>query len=301
MQRALAGVYPALQLFELDAELTELLQRFKPDVVVPVLHGRPGEDGTVQGYLEMLGYSYVGSDVISSATTIHKVLAKQMFQMARLPVAKDMVLYQDDLACMAQTKPLLDDIQKQLGKDIVVKPATQGSALGITRVKTMACQQALETALEYDTTLLLEEDISGREITVGVLEKAAVPESLPALEIVTPENSWYDYEHRYAADGARHLIPAPIPEALTYALQQAALSAHRVLGCRDLSRADFIVTATHDFYLLEVNSMPGMTATSLYPDAARAAGYDLSTLMQIFIDNAWRRGAGAIEAQAALP
>lgn len=299
MQRALVGLYPALQLFELDAELTGLLQRFQPDVVVPVLHGRPGEDGAVQGYLEILGYSYVGSDVISSATTIHKVLAKQMFQMAGLPVARDMVLCQDDLARIGRAKPPLADIQKQLGEDIVVKPATQGSALGITRVKAAACQQALATALKYDTTVLLEEDITGREITVGVLEKAAVPEPLPTLEIITPGDSWYDYEHRYAADGSRHLIPAPIPKDLTEALQDAALTAHRVLGCRDLSRADFIVTATHDFYLLEVNSMPGLTATSLYPDAARAAGYDFPTLMQILIDNAWRRGAG--EKQAALP
>lgn len=291
---ALRDGFDAVECFELDATLTDSLQGFAPDVVVPMLHGAPGEDGTVQGYLEILGYPYVGSGVESSACALNKIIAKQLFSLAGLPVVRDRILNRDIMSQGGISHNLLQSIKRDLGAQLVVKPAAQGSALGVAQIHTDDLQKALEEAFKYDTQVLLERRIVGREITVGVLEKSAEkhPEALPVTEIVTPEHSWYDYDHRYASDGAEHLIPAPLPGSLTKALQDAALAAHKALNCRDLSRADFIVTQESSFHLLEVNTMPGMTATSLYPDAAQAAGYSLSDLMAILVDNAWRRGPG---------
>lgn len=288
---ALSNSFPALTVFELDAELTRNLQHFKPDVVVPVLHGPPGEDGTIQGYLETLGYPYVGSGVTASACAMNKIIAKQLFHLASLPLVKDMILHQNEVQSADDYQIIIERIQRRLGERIVIKPASQGSALGIARVHTQDAQDALQQAFEYDKTLLLEQRIDGREITVGVLQKEGGSEfeALPVIEVTVPEKTWYDYDHRYAADGAKHLIPAPLPARLTKSLQNTAIEAHKVLGCRDLSRADFIVTAAGQFHLLEVNTLPGMTATSLYPDAARVAGYNLTELMLLLIHQAWHR------------
>lgn len=287
VKEALSVHFPALAQFELDHSLTAKLQDFNPDVVVPMLHGPPGEDGTTQGYLETLGYPYVGSDHASSAYAMNKIVAKQLFRLAKLPVVKDMVLNQNNLGTQ---QDLHQRISQELGERVVVKPINQGSALGIVRTHLSALDGILKEAFKFNTLVLLEQFIDGREITAGVLEKSdEEPEVLPITEIITPANTWYDYKHRYAPDGAEHVIPAALPKDLNAALKQATLQAHQALGCRDLSRSDFMVTKANDFYLLETNTLPGMTPTSLYPDAANKAGYSLPALMAIFVDNAWQR------------
>ena len=287
VEEALSVHFPTLAQFELDHSLTSKLQNFNPDVVVPMLHGPPGEDGTIQGYLETLGYPYVGSDHSSSAYAMNKIVAKQLFQLAGLPVAKDIVLSQNSLG---RPQDLLQRVSRELGEKVVVKPINQGSAVGVIRTHLSAMDAVLEEAFKSNSAVLLEQFIDGREITAGVLEKiGAEPEVLPITEVITPANTWYDYQHRYAPDGAKHVIPAALPKGLSRALQQATLQAHQALACRDLSRSDFIVTKTNDFYLLETNTLPGMTPTSLYPDAASKAGYGLPALMAIFVNNAWQR------------
>lgn len=281
---ALKTNYHTVTNFELDSSLTAHLTQYAPDVVFPVLHGPPGEDGTFQGYLEILGLPYVGSNVSSSAVAMDKVIAKQVFAAAGLPLAKQQVVTRDlSIAdCIQQISPL--------GNDVVVKPASQGSALGVTRVSNEnELASALQQAFQYDPRLLVEERVFGKEITVGVLETANGHKALPVTEITTPENAWYDFEHRYTKGLSEHVIPAPLSEAQILRLQDIAIRAHKALGCRDLSRADFVVADDNREILLEVNTLPGMTPTSLYPDAAAHFGYDFAALVSLLVERAANR------------
>ena len=284
MTAALLKNYSNTENFELDQSLTATLQAFGPDVVFPVLHGPPGEDGTLQGYLEILGYKYVGSPVQASAVAMDKIIAKQVFASRRLPLAQQVVV--DSTMTIAECV----EHARDLGSDVVVKPASQGSALGVTRVSNdNELSAALEAAFQFDPRILIEQRIFGREITVGVLETDQGFEALPVTEIVTPENAWYDFQHRYTAGLSDHLIPAPLPEPQLKRLQNIAVAAHRALGCRDLSRADFVVAGDDEEVLLEVNTLPGMTPTSLYPEAADHYGYDFERLVRHLVEQAAAR------------
>jgi len=293
-----AGVAAALRqrcaevtCIELDDGLVDALRAFGPDVVFPALHGPPGEDGTVQGLLEMLGYPYVGSGVRASACAMDKLVSKQIFRAADLPLARDVVVRAEDEFAVAMTR-ILD----ALGERVVVKPARQGSALGVTLVDDAEqLAAALELALSLDDVVLVEERVDGREITVGVLdvvEEGGTEARLahPVIEILTPAGTWYDFEHRYTPGQSDHRVPAELAEDVGRALQEVAVTAHAWLGCRDLSRADFVL-AEDRFVLLEVNNLPGMTPTSLYPDGARALGHDFEDLTALLVRNALRRGA----------
>lgn len=301
-----AGVAEALRArcaevacIELDDGLVDALRAFGPDVVFPALHGPPGEDGTVQGLLELLGYPYVGSGVRASACAMDKLVSKQMFRAADLPLARDVVVRAEDDFAVAMTR-----ILKVLGERVVVKPARQGSALGVTLVDdAQQLAKALESALSLDDVVLVEERVDGREITVGVLDVVNEDGSLarlahPVIEILTPAGTWYDFEHRYTPGQSDHRVPAAVSEKVGRALQEVAVTAHAWLGCRDLSRADFVL-AEDRFVLLEVNNLPGMTPTSLYPDGARALGHDFGNLTALLVRNALRRGADLKLAAAA--
>lgn len=292
-----AGVAAALQdrcaavaCIELDAGVVDALRAFAPDVVFPALHGPPGEDGTVQGLLEMLGYAYVGSSVRASACAMDKLVAKQIFRAAGLPLARDVVIRAGD-----DRDAAIDRVRADFGERSVVKPARQGSALGVTLVDDAAgLDAALAAALELDDVVLVEERVDGREITVGVLDVVAEAGSIerlahPVIEILTPEGTWYDYAHRYTPGESEHVMPADVPPAMAAELQRVALAAHDWLGCRDLSRADFIVAGDR-CVLLEVNNLPGMTPTSLYPEGAGALGWDFPGLTALLVRNALRRG-----------
>ncbi len=274
-------------LIELDDGCAACLLELRPDVVFPALHGPPGEDGTVQGFLELLGFPYVGSGVHGSAVAMDKSLAKTVFQRQGLPIADEIVVEpgSDLVEAAAQ-------IRDRLGEAVVIKPLRQGSALGVTRLANGGdLQAAVESALAYGHGVLVEPFILGREITVGVLDlHGSDPQALPAIEIRTATDEWYDYGHRYTAGKSEHLIPAPVPEALAEKLQDIALTAHRALGLRDLSRADFLLTDNDDPFLLEVNTLPGMTPTSLFPDGAAAAGTPFAELVGALVHSAHRRG-----------
>jgi D-alanine-D-alanine ligase len=182
-------------------------------------------------------------------------------------------------------------VQSALGTGVVVKPSQQGSALGVTLVDSAeALEAALELALGFGDAVLVEERLQGRELTAAVFaptQQDAV--ALPLIEIVTPAHSWYDFEHRYAPGASEHLVPAPVSDAEAEAMKRIALSAHACLGCQDLSRADLILTQDGPV-LLEVNTLPGMTPTSLYPDAAKAAGLPFPQLARSLVQSALSRG-----------
>jgi len=272
---------------ELDATTAAALLELDPDVVFPALHGPPGEDGTVQGFLELLGYPYVGADVHGSAVAMDKSLAKAVFRRVGLPVTDDLVIAQGTQPAAAEA-----EIRAALGERVVIKPLSQGSAIGVTRVANGGeLGGAIENALSFGTGVLVEPYVLGREITVGVLDlHGQDPQALPVIEIRTASDEWYDYTNRYTAGKSDHIIPAPLTDEVSAALQASAISAHVALGLRDLSRADYIVTDSDEIALLEVNTLPGMTPTSLFPDGARAIGMDFPALMDALVRSAHRRG-----------
>lgn len=285
VSKALQASFRQVHTVNLDNQLATVLLELKPDVVFPVLHGPPGEDGTVQGFLEILEIPYVGSDVQASANTMDKIISKQIFRRAGLPLINEVVLLKSNGVAEG-----VKQIINHLGEYVVVKPARQGSALGVHIIdNSNQLHGAVTDAFKFDAQLLVEQRIDGKEITCGVLERDAATEAFPVIEIVTPADSWYDYEHRYTKGLSEHVMPAELPEAQTKRIQQIAIVAHQSLGCRDLSRADFIVANDSEEYLLEVNSLPGMTPTSLYPEGAQGAGLSFEELVVVLVKNALGR------------
>lgn len=281
---ALQERFAEVQGLEVDAGLAEALKQAAPDAVFPIVHGSPGEDGTLQGFLEVLGYPYVGSGVAASAFAMDKIIAKDIFRAAGLPVAEQWVVARGQGLDAAAAS-----IRKRLGERVVVKPARQGSALGVALIDDARQLRAgLEAAFAHDERLLVERRLEGREMTVGVLDTDAGPIAFPVIEITTPKGSWYDYRHRYTQGLSDHLMPADVPDAQAAEMQRIALAAHQALGCRDLSRADLIAVGKR-LYLLEVNTLPGMTATSLYPDGARGHGLSFPDLCQHLAERALAR------------
>jgi len=245
------------------------------DAVFICLHGRFGEDGTVQGLLELLGLPYVGSGVLASALAMDKVMSKRLFAAAGLRSPEYVALTMSD-------KVDVDGIVAAFGEKSVVKPANEGSSVGMTIVHRAAdLPAAIEKAFEHDDCVLVERFVDGVEVTVGVLGNED-PFVLPTLEIV-PKHEFYDYESKYVPGMSTHIIPARVSEVARTESQRLSVAAHRVLGCRGMSRADTIVAEDGTVYLLEVNTIPGMTSTSLLPDAARAAGIEFPDLCALLV------------------
>ena len=275
-----------VEYFELSQRLAKELSDFAPDVVFPVLHGFPGEDGTVQGLLSVLGYPFVGSDTNASVISMNKALSKYYFEAAELPVLPQVIVSRGTLEAD------IDRINASFGDRVVCKPMHGGSALGVVPLPSGGdLKHALTTSLEVDNTILVEPFVEGREITVGVIELHNEQiEALPVTEILVAKDEWYDYTNRYTPGRSEHIIPAEIDEATTNAIQTTAIQAHQSVGCRDLSRVDFILEPSGTFWVLEVNNIPGMTPTSLYPDAAQVHGISFQALAEKLVSSASRRG-----------
>lgn len=284
------------QTLELDRDIAARLLAQQPDLVFPALHGPLGEDGTIQGLLELMALPYVGADVRGSAVAMDKRIAKLIFAAANLPIAQGFSFDRSDDAAAVAAR-----IAQELGPAVVIKPLAEGSAIGVMRLETTAAHAAaIQTALGWTGGALVEPYIRGSEVTVGVLDlEGQDPRTMQPILIETDADEWYDFNNRYAVGKSRHLLPAPLPEATLAQLQRIALTAHRSLGLRDLSRSDFLVTADHQITLLETNTLPGMTPTSLYPDGAADLGYSFSALVDALAASAWRRGANAFAAPEA--
>ena len=276
--------------FELDAALPEALRAHAADVVFPVCHGAVGEDGSLQGLLEVLGMPYVGSAVLASALAMDKTAARVHFAARGLPVAAGF---------SARSPSEASAVVAALGPRVVVKPAAGGSALGVTRLVLEGdlepLQTALTLALGQGPVALVERFVLGDEVTCGVLETGGIPEALPPTRITASNASFYDFQSRYAAGQSVHECPAPYPLALLAEIQRIAVAAHVALGCRDLSRVDFVVAPASregagEVTLLEVNTMPGFTRTSLYPEAAGVHGTSFVALCRQLVTNALDRG-----------
>lgn len=273
---------------EMNADLASTLLSATPDVVFPAVHGAPGEDGTLQGLLEMLELPYVGSEVRGSCLAMDKHVAKKIFRDAGLPVTEDLLVLPHD-----ETETARSRILERFGPSVVIKAGNLGSAIGVSRVlDERTLQVALEEARRLERAVLVEPLLSGTEVSVGVLDlEGDALTVFPPVEIRTAKGEWYDFKNRYAVGASEHVIPAELSAATNARLQTVALAAHRGLGLRDLSRADFIVSSDSRIMMLETNTLPGMTPASLYPDGARAAGYPFPELVNRLLSSALRRHA----------
>jgi len=253
----------------------ELTQR-RPDVVFIALHGGAGENGTVQGLLELLGIPYTGSGVLASALAMNKIVSKRLFEREGIPTPRWVALRS------SHATRALAQVVEQVGLPCVVKPASEGSTIGVTVVREAnALPGALGLAFSYGPEALAEEFIPGTEITGSVLGNDS-PQVLPLVEIV-PAGGFYDYHAKYTPGATEEIVPARIGEARAERARQLALAAHTVLGCRGFSRVDMIA-GRDEVYVLEVNSIPGLTDTSLVPRAAQAAGISFTQLVDKLIE-----------------
>lgn len=283
--------FPVVEIDTKDADFVGQLVALKPDAVFIALHGRDGEDGTVQGLCELLGLPYTGPGVLASALAMDKFRAKTMYRAAGLPTAPWKVLAKGEYESDVYGGTLLEHLLREMGGKCVVKPSREGSALGVHIVDDVAAlADAIAEAFTHDDELVVEKFVAGTEITVGVLGNDD-PEVLPIIEIVPQDSSaFYDFEAKYSAGGASHIIPARLDDATTVTCKDFAREAHFALGCTGVSRTDMIVSdADGTPYLLETNTIPGMTATSLLPDAAARAGLEFGPLCRTLVELALER------------
>lgn len=247
---------------DVHKDIVNKLERYKIEIAFLALHGLIGEDGSIQGLLEVLQIPYTGSGVLASALAMNKIKSKEIFCAHNIPTPGWHTFSRGE-KCAVKTFP------------VVVKPANQGSAVGVSIVENRDDLAAtIRAALQYDTEVLVEKYIKGTELTVGVLNGKA----LPVIKIL-PHNRFYDFASKYAPGGSIHVIPSGLSARQEKRVQELALACCRVLGCRGASRVDIIYAVNRNFSVLEVNTIPGMTATSLLPDAAKAAGYSFNRLV----------------------
>jgi D-alanine-D-alanine ligase len=234
------------------------------------LHGRFGEDGTVQGALELMGIPYTGSGVMASSISMDKVMTKRIWRFEGLATPA-----WSQVTSAAQTRAAF----AQLGSPMIVKPAREGSTIGLTKVMALEqCDAAYALASQHDPLVLCEQFISGDEVTCPILGDTHAPKALPLIRIVAPDGN-YDYQNKYFTDTTQYLVPAGLPAGEEEAIAELAKQAYRVLGCRGWARADVMIDAiTRKPYLLEINTSPGMTGHSLVPMSARAQGMSYEEL-----------------------
>ncbi|HOB65456.1 D-alanine--D-alanine ligase [Ottowia sp.] len=260
--------------FDPAAQPMDELKRQGFDRCFIALHGRYGEDGTVQGALELLGIPYTGAGVMACSMAIDKVMTKRVWLAEGLPTPRYVLLHRGDFT-REQVRAIPDD----LGLPLIVKPVREGSSLGVTKVTGYSeMQQAVDAAAALDADILCEQFIAGDEVTCPVMGEGADARALPVIHIVAPEGN-YDFQNKYYTDVTEYRVPCDLPAGEEAAIQALVLKAYRVLGCRGWGRLDVMIdAATRQPYLLEINTSPGMTSHSLVPMAAKAAGTDYETL-----------------------
>jgi D-alanine-D-alanine ligase len=274
---ALRSVGVEVEQRDVDASLVDRLRNDPPDAIFPVLHGVTGEDGALRQVLDLYGVPYVGADAAACRTAFDKPVASTMVGTAGLHTPQSIVLGHDTFRELGAAA-LMEAVVAQIGLPLVVKPARGGSALGASIVRAVEdLPSAMVNSYAYGPVALIERYIVGTEVAVTVVDTGDGPRPLPAVEI-HPDSGFYDYEARYTAGATQFIVPARLGPAVAQACADAAITAHKALGLRDLSRSDLVVDASGVPWFLEVNVAPGMTETSLVPIAAEAAGIELGVL-----------------------
>ena len=260
------------------------------------LHGRHGEDGTVQGALELLGIPYTGSGVMASSIAMDKVMTKRLWLADGLPTPRYVCLPADQ-----QSREAVRAVPDEIGLPLIVKPPHEGSSIGVSKVQGYSdMAEAVALAAQYDTEVLCEEFIEGEEVTCPVLGEGAGAVALPVIRIAAPEGA-YDYQNKYFTDDVKYQCPSGLPEAEEREIQRIVLASYRALGCRGWGRADLMIRASdRKPFLLEMNTSPGMTGHSLVPMSARASGISYEALcLRILATAALDTPASAAPAQGA--
>lgn len=294
---ALRGAGVEVAVHDVDAGLLPTLRSVQPGLVWPLLHGAGGEDGSVRDVLEMLGLPYVGADPRASRCAWSKPVAKTIVASAGLSTPRFVTLPQS-LFRELGARAVLDTIVGSLGLPLAVKPAKGGSALGVTIVRTAEeLPQAMVACFAYGDTALVEQAVEGVEVAVSVVDTGDGPRALPAVEVVT--DGPYDYDARYVPGRTEYFVPARLAPEVETRVAETAVRVHTALGLRHLSRTDLIVDAAGVPQFLDLNTAPGMTETSLLPQAAVAAGLDLGTLYRSVVEVAARDGRALVGAARA--
>jgi len=266
-----------VMLVDARSGLVDSLQMLKPDLAFIALHGRFGEDGTVQGLLEMMDIPYTGPGVLASAACMNKITTKKILVHDRIPTPDYMLLDGKGIEVDAQAWSAL--VVSELGAPVVVKAASQGSSIGtILAHRDEEVLAAIEEALEYDCQLVVERMIKGRECTVPVIGNRN-PDTLPIIEIAS-NNEFYDFQAKYNPGIGHHIIPANFDTVTSQRINAVAIAAYQSLGCEGLARVDMMIDENEQPWVLEINTVPGMTEVSLFPDAARAAGISFPELVE---------------------
>ena len=264
-------------MFDPRDELNSLFEnRDKIDIAFNMLHGKVGEDGKMQGFLDILGIPFVGSGVLSSSLCMNKKIAKERYRSAGLPVASDCVINRGKSLSLRE----ISEIAERMGLPLIIKPVSEGSSIGISICHDEdQVREGMERAFSWDREVMLEEYIKGREITCCVMGNVEL-ETLPLIEII-PDASYtfFDYEAKYKPGASKEICPADIPENQAEEAARMAKTAHQVLHCDVWSRSDIIIR-DDKLYLLETNTIPGMTETSLFPLAAKKAGFSMCELLE---------------------
>ncbi|HEY9058689.1 MAG TPA: D-alanine--D-alanine ligase [Aurantimonas sp.] len=263
---------------DVDRDVARALAELRPDIAFNALHGPYGEDGTIQGLLEYLAIPYTHSGVLASALAMHKELAKTVAKVAGVPVAEARVCHRRDAAGKHVLSP-----------PYVVKPVAEGSSFGVLIVREDQAHPPRELTSDewpYGDIVMVERFVAGRELTCAVMGDVA----LEVCEITTEGHAFYDYDSKYAPGGSRHVVPAEIPAKVSRRIQEWSLAAHRVIGCRGVTRSDFRYDDRFgeggEVIWLEINTQPGMTKTSLVPDIAAASGHSFPELLTWMVEDA---------------
>lgn len=253
----------------------------KFDLVLPALHGPYGEDGKLQGMLDMINMPYVFSSCLASALAMDKKKTKIVAEDADISVAKDIILFKGE-------KYDLDKIIKKLSFPVVIKPVELGSSVGASIAQSQVeLEEGIAEAFKHDYRIMCEQFIKGRELTVGVMGNERTAEALPVIEIIPKVSSWFDYRAKYEPGASDEICPAEIPDKVRDEVQKLAIKIFQAVGSKDVARADFIWNESHNkLYFLEINTIPGMTATSLVPQAAKAAGMEFPKFLDKLIKSA---------------
>jgi D-alanine-D-alanine ligase len=272
---------------DVGTDLVDRLMADPPDLAFVALHGRDGEDGTVQELLEVMGIAHTGSGVSACIRAADKVLAKHAMRDAGIPTP-DFYAFNETAFRELGAAQALPAIEDRLEFPIVVKPAAQGSALGIKFARTAAdVPAALVAAFSYDRKVLLERHVSGRDLAISIVEQVGVPQALPIVEAVPEQQDFYDFESRYEIGRTRFVCPAELDDSLAQRAGAIALDVYRLLGCSGFARVDLMLeSSSGELFVLEVNPIPGLTETSLLPQAADAAGISFDELIGLIMDAA---------------
>jgi D-alanine-D-alanine ligase len=274
---------------DVGSDLISRLRSERPDVAFVALHGRDGEDGTVQELLEILGIAYTGSGVLACSRAIDKVMTKHLLLAEGIPTP-DFVAFTQTAFRELGAADTLPAIEERLRFPIVVKPSRQGSALGIKFAGSAAdVPAALVAAFSYDERVLLERHVEGRDLAVSVLDGPDGPRALPVVEAVPADGDPYDYESRYDIGRTAFVCPAELDADVTARAQAIALETYALLGCYGFARVDLMLAADLELAVLEANSIPGLTDTSLLPQAAEAAGIEFDELVEQIVELAFSR------------